>query len=210
MMKIAVLGANGRSGKVFVEKALSQGNEVFAGVYKNNNLTPNPNLKILICNATNKKDITNLVKNADVVVSLIGHVKNSPKDTQTIAIKNIIDSISPKTRVISLTGTGVRVTGDKISFIDRVLNFSIKIIDPDRIKDGVNHLKELRTSNVDFTVIRVLKLTNSKPQKFSFSEGGPAKIFVSRHEVAEGILRAIDSSIYNKKTPIISRYKNAR
>ena len=56
-------------------------------------------------------------------------------------------------RLISLTGTGVRFPGDKITLIDRILNLSISIIDPKRIKDGKNHVTLLKNSDLDWYVM---------------------------------------------------------
>ena len=76
-MNIAVVAANGRSGRAFVEQALAAGHSIRAGVHSGS-LTSHPNLTVVECDATVPSDVENLIKDQDAVVSFIGHVKGSP------------------------------------------------------------------------------------------------------------------------------------
>lgn len=205
-MKIAVVAANGRSGKAFVKAALKAGHSVRAGIHGNNTLTSNTKLTILECDATKKSDVEKLIKGQDAVVSFIGHVKGSPTHVQTDAM-SVIATVMNKQgikRLVSLTGTGVRFPGDRITIIDRILNTSIKIIDPQRIQDGKDHVALLQKSNLDWTVIRVLKLQDTQPKPFRLSLHGPTKWYVSREEVAQAVLQVLEDKSFIKKAPIIS------
>ena len=108
-------------------------------------------------------------------------------------------------RLVSLTGTGVRFSADKISLIDRILNLSISIIDPARVKDGKNHVEVLKRSALDWTVIRVLKLQNVPPKPFELREHGPTKWYVGRQEVAQAVLQVLEQRSFIKQAPIIGR-----
>jgi len=209
-MKIAVVAANGRSGSIFVKYALSAGHQVRAGVYQNNTLTSHPNLVVVTCDATNKDDIDKLINDQDAVVSFIGHVKGSPAHVQTDAIKVISEVMSQKriTRFVSLTGTGVRFFGDNISIIDQILNAGIKIVDQARIQDGKDHVELLKKTNLDWTVIRVLKLQNTQPKGFKLTTHGPSKLVVSREEVAKAVLEVLRDHSFIRQTPIISEPKD--
>ena len=206
-MKIAVIAANGRSGKIFVEEALAAGHTVRAGVYSHNNLDTHPNLTVVKCDATSKSDLRNLVKGQDVVVSLIGHVKGSPEHLQTDTMKALSAAMKAENikRCVSLTGTGVRFPGDKITLIDRLLNTAISIIDPIRIRDGKDHVAFLQQSQLEWTVLRVLKLQNIKPRAFRLSQNGPTKSIVGRHEVAQAILQLLKTDSFIRQAPMISK-----
>lgn len=209
-MNIAVLGANGRSGKIFVNQALKRGHKINAGTHRQTQYyLENSNLSIIQCDAANLGDIRKLVKDQDAVISLIGHVKGSVPDIQTQAIKNIIKAMEENSikRLISLSGTGIRIDNDNITFMDRILNESIKLIDPQRIKDGVRHYELLKQSNLDWTLLRVLKLQNSKQKAFRLTFNGPAKTIVSRQETAEALINILEQGLFIKKTPIISPIK---
>jgi putative NADH-flavin reductase len=206
-MKIAVIAASGRSGKIFVEQALAAGHSVRAGVHRTNNLTPHERLEIVSCDATNASDLTRLLGGQDAVVSLIGHVKGSPPRVQTDAMRtavNVMQQLGLK-RVVSLTGTGVRFPGDKITLVDRILNLGISTIDPARVEDGREHVQVLKQSNLDWTVIRVLKLQSTKPRPFALRAQGPTKWYVGRQEVAQSILQVLETNSFIKQAPIIGQ-----
>ncbi len=205
-MKIAVIAANGRAGRAFLKKALDAGHEIRGGVLGSGHIPPHPMLTLMHCDATQPDDLRKLFSDQDAVVSLIGHVKGSPPDIQTNAIRKVIavmDEMGPK-RLVSLTGTGVRFPNDKITLWDRFLNLGVDITDPARVKDGRNHVAELQKSDLDWTVIRVLKLQNVEPKPFRLSENGPTEPYVGREEVAGAILEVLEKDSFVKKAPIIS------
>lgn len=205
-MKIAVIAANGRSGQAFVRAALAAGHEVRAGVLGSHSLSPHPKLTIMSCDATKEEDLRALVTGQQAVVSLIGHVEGSAPDVQTTAIRKVVDvmhSLGVK-RLVSLTGTGVRLPGDKATWADRFVNKAAKVVMSARIKDGQNHLEALQQSDLDWTVIRVLKLQDVPQKPFKLTEHGPTKLYVGRQEVAQAILQVLEQNSFIKKAPIIS------
>lgn len=206
-MRIAVIAANGRSGQAFVKAALGAGHSVRAGVYGPSSLLAQANLTILPCNATNVSEVTQLISGQDAVVSFIGHVKGSAPDVQTAAMKSILMAMQATgvKRIVSLTGTGVRIPGDHIPLTDRILNACIRLFDPARVKDGRNHVTVLQQSGLNWTVLRVLKLRNVEPQPFSLQLHGPTKWYVSREEVAKAALHVVEDGSYIGQAPIISK-----
>ena len=210
-MVIAVIAAGGRSGQMFVKAALEAGHRVRAGVRGQNPFPPNDNLQTFECDATDKKQLANLLQGADAVVSLIGHVKGSPANVQTEAIKNVVQVMGQLgiKRLISLTGTGARMPGDKITLMDRFLNLGVGIVDPARVRDGRDHLEVLKQGDLDWTVIRVLKLQNVAPRTYTLTEHGPTKTYVGREEVTQAILQVLKAGSFIKQAPIISPPANA-
>jgi putative NADH-flavin reductase len=206
MKTIAVIGANGRSGTAFVEAALKNGYSVRAGVHSTSTLRKRDGLEIISIDATNSTDITQLIIGADVVVSLMGHVKGSPEHLQTDAIKVVIAAMEHLNiqRIISLTGTGVRFENDKISLADWVLNTAFNFARPKTLRDGIAHANALQRSPLDWTIIRALKLTNGKAGRYRLVPHGPAKFFTPRREIALAILEVIEHDSFIKQAPTLS------
>jgi putative NADH-flavin reductase len=206
-MRIAVIAANGRLGKVFVEAALKAGHAVRAGIRGEDNLTPHSQLEVIACDATSLDDLRVLFRDQEAVVSAIGHVKGVAPDVQTIATKALVtiaDELRIK-RFVDVTGTGVRFPGDKITIVDRILNLAVQIIDSDRVKDGQNHQEVLKKSDLDWTTIRILKLQNVPEQPYTLTLHGPTKWYVGRVEVASAILEVLEKNSFIKQSPIISK-----
>ncbi len=207
MKTIAVIGANGRTGQEFVALALTKGYRVRAGVHLNSSFHPEKNLEVFKVDATHPAQVRKLIEGSDIVVSLLGHVRHSPKRVQTEAIKTILQEMQKLTitRIVSLTGTGVRFDGDTPSLLDIIANSSIKIIDRNRIQDGIDHAKILQESDLDWTLLRVLKLTNQKLSTYSLTAHGPARFFAPRKSVASALLDIVDSHEYTHIAPVLSR-----
>lgn len=206
-MRIAILGANGRSGKACVEAMLAAGYTIRAGIHSSRGAVNQTNVEYVPFDGTDATSVANLIISCDAVISLVGHVKGSPAFMQTDTIKNVITVMHDQhiTRLISLTGTGVRFSGDEPSLIDRFLNFGIKLIDPKRINDGIRHAEVIRNSDVNWTIIRVLKLTNGKSDGYTLTSGGPAQITTSRATVSQVIVDILQDENYYKSAPVISK-----
>lgn len=206
-MNIAVIAANGRSGRAFVTHALAAGHTIHAGSRSVGQLPSHPNLIEIECDATKESDVLRLIDGQDAVASFIGHVKGSDATVQTDATQNIV-AVMQKTgvsRIVSLTGTGVRFPHDDITFMDKLLNTAVGIVDPPRVKDGREHVEVLKQSGLEWTVIRVLKLENIASKPFSLKVGGPTKLVVSREDVAKAALSVLEEHSFIRQAPIISR-----
>jgi len=207
MKTICIFGADGRTGKLVVEEALKRGHRVQGFVYKNNHNFPKEVL-ILEGNVIEQNDVLQAVSGCDAIISVLGHIKGSDPLMQTKGIRNIVNAMqkSSITRIISLTGTGVRQPGDKPSLIDRILNLGIRLTDPERIKDGIEHAKILQNSNLDWTILRVLKLGNSnrEPKNIHLTPGGPAELLTSRKKAAKILVSLTESNDFNHQMPVSS------
>lgn len=206
-MIIAVIAANGRLGRIFAEAALKAGHTVRAGVHSGGSFAANPRLSVVQCDATNPNDLNSLITGADVVVSCLGHIKASKPDVQTVATRAIVTAMAAAgvARYVDITGTGVRFAGDQVSLVDRFLNFGVGLLDPARVKDGIDHQEVLKASKLEWTTVRVLKLQNIAASPFSLTPNGPTKWVVGRSEAAQAMLEVIDTHTFIRQAPIISR-----
>ena len=206
-MNIAIIAANGRLGSVLVEEALAAGHSVRAGIRGDSHVSAHPRLEIVQCDATRFEDVKNLLHDQQAVCSAIGHVKGSAADVQTQATRILVDAMKETgvKRFVDVTGTGVRFPGDMISLVDRFLNFGVGMVDPARVKDGIDHVEVLKKSNIDWTTIRILKLQNVTPHPYVLRLNGPTKWCVGRREVARAMLEVIEKNTFLQQSPIISR-----
>jgi len=208
-MKICIFGADGRTGVEVVNYAKSQGFEIVAFVYSNTSNKYLPEgITIKSGNVMDYDSVRDAVSGCNAVISALGHIKGSDPLMQTKGITNITKAMKESgiRRILSLTGTGARVANDSPSAIDRLLNVIVKAVDPDRVNDGVQHVKVLQDSGLDFTVVRVLKLSkkDTEVKGYKLTEGGPAELQTSRKKVAQVLVDLVNNTEYIGKLPVIS------
>jgi putative NADH-flavin reductase len=110
-MKISVIGANGRSGKLVVEYALQKGWQVTAYLRDKNKLPiTHPNLTFVEGNATDDVQIAKAIEGCDAVVSALG-VVDVAGDVSLMSegMKRIIPAMAQHgiKRVLAIGGMGV-------------------------------------------------------------------------------------------------------
>lgn len=213
MKKICVFGALGRTGIHVLREATERGYKVTAFIHNPNVKSSIPEgVETVVGDVLDRDAVYQAIKGADAVISVIGHVKNSDPLVQTRGIENMVNAMKANhvKRIISLTGTGVRLPNDRPSVVDRVLNRAVYLIAPKRIEDGIKHAQVLQESALDWTVLRVLKLTNLSfgTGRYRLSEHGPAEPLTSRRKVARIILDLLDSKDFTNKMPIVVRERN--
>src|SRR5689334_228722 len=141
-MRLAVFGATGRTGKPLVEQALQAGHEVVALVRTPSKLAiQHPKLTVIQGDAMNPVNVDDTVQGSDAVISVIGQAKGAPRDTQTVAITNIIAAMNKYgiKRLVSLTGAGVDDRRDRPKFVHHLIKTALKLLSGHVLKDAENH-----------------------------------------------------------------------
>ncbi len=208
-MELAVLGASGRTGRPLVQQALDAGHDVIALVR-----TPatfpikHDRLTVVQGDALNAADVDEVVQGADAVLSTLGHSKNSPKDLQTVATKNIVAAMEKYgiTRFVSLTGAGVDAPQDKPKFINHVIKFALKTMQGAVLADAEQHAKVLQASQLDWVIVRGPMLTEG-PYTGKYRVGWVGVntgTRISRADVADFMLKQVTDNTYIHKAPMVS------
>jgi putative NADH-flavin reductase len=208
-MELAVFGASGRTGRPLVQQALDAGHDVIALVRTPSTFpVKHERLTVVQGDAMNAADVDKVVQGADAVLSVLGQSKNSPKNLQTVAIKNIIAAMEKYgiTRLVSLTGAGVDAPQDKPKFINHVIKFALKTLQGAVLADAEQHLQVLQASNLDWVVVRGPMLTEgSYTGKYRVGwVGVNTGTRISRADVADFMLKQVTDNSFIHQAPMIS------
>ncbi len=208
-MKLAIFGASGRTGRPLVQQALDAGNTVTALVR-----TPatfpvqHEQLTLVQGDAMDPVVVEKVVQGADAVLSTLGQTKNSLPDMQTVATKNILAAMQKfgVTRFVSLTGAGVDAPEDRPKLINHVIKFALKTMSGKVLKDAEQHAEVLRSSDVDWTIVRGPVL-NEGPYTGKYRVGWVGVntgTRISRADVADFMLKQVRDTTYLRQAPMIS------
>lgn len=208
-MKLAIFGATGRSGKPVVEQALQAGHEVVALARTPSKLAiQNPKLTVIQGDAMNAADVDKVVQGSDAVISVIGQTKGSPRNTQTVAITNIIAAMNKYgvQRLVSLTGAGVDDPHDRPKFANHLIKLALKLLSGHVLQDAENHAEAIRKSNLDWVIVRGPML-NEGPLTGNYRAGWVGVNTgsrISRADLADFILKQTTDTTYLRQAPVVS------
>ena len=208
--KIALFGATGQTGKLFLEAALEKGYEIQVLVRDISKLNQKSDkLTFFQGDVLNIDDVNKTIKNCDLAVSLFGHVKNSPEWLQTNGTKNVIQAMKNfgVERIISLSGGGLPfLDKDEPKFIDKLIRTIMKIMVPKVLNDAIEHHKILKESGLKWTIVRGPRLTNdAKINTFKVSwVGVNSGTKISRGDLADFIITQIEDETFNYQMPFVS------
>ncbi len=210
MKKIALFGASGKTGQEFLKLALAAGYSIKALVRNPEKIKQkNPLLTLIKGDVLKQEDVDETVDDTDLVVSLFGHVKDSPEWLQTNGTKNIVAAMKKYqvNKIISLSGGGLPYPEkDKPKIPDILIRAIMKIAVPRILNDAIAHHKVLAESGLDWIIVRGPRLTNEAP-KGNYRIGWVgvnASTKIGRADLADFILKQVESKEFHQEMPFVS------
>lgn len=115
-MRVAIVGASGRSGQATVQRALAAGHDVVSVVRKASSAPAGTT--IAIADARDVAALTAAVRGADAVISCLGHVRSRDMDADpSVLYDGMVALLSAMSdgrvdRVVAISAAGAYVAGD--------------------------------------------------------------------------------------------------
>lgn len=207
-MKILVLGASGKVGRLVVEGALNRGHKVIAFVHKNS-LGDQSGVKIVRGDIYDQKSVEKAMQDIDIIINCLGSWGTKNKDIVSKDIENILPLVKKHKvkRVISLTGHGAAAPNEKLGSLANLSRHILLVLAPKILKDGEKSLVDLNKSKVDWAAIRSPIMVNFfDATKFTFSEERPWPLSViNRKSVAIALLDLAEAKKIENQMPFIKR-----
>jgi putative NADH-flavin reductase len=211
-MKLAVLGATGRTGRAVVRQALERGHEVQALVRDAGKVAVLPRddrLTVIGGDLMDEADVAKVVAGVDAVINVAGPVKGSPTNLQQRAAASVLAAMRDHgvARLLMLTGAGVRVAGDEPKLIDRVFTFALRTLQPALLADSEAAVAAVRASDLRWTIARAPRLTDDPPTGRCTTArhvGASTGTKVSRGDVASFLLDAVEQDSFEGALPVVS------
>jgi uncharacterized protein YbjT (DUF2867 family) len=216
-MKILILGATGRTGRLIVEDALKQGYDINVLVRDKNKISfSSRSIKVYQGTPTRRADVAAAMQGCEVVISALGIARASDapwsklitaKDFISESMKNVIAEADQQNlkRLITVSAWGVGETKKEIPFWLRwLINYTN--LGPVYAEHEAEE-KLLADSNLNWTAVRAVALNDSKKiktLKVSFNNFPKPNLQISRQSVARFMVNILQSDKYDMKSPTIS------
>lgn len=208
-MNLAIFGATGRTGQHLLRMALDQGHRVSVLVRDPAKIgIQSERLRVIQGKLDDPDCISQTVAGAQVVLSVLGPVHNKPAFDVSRGTQAILHAMEAEgvRRLIISTGAGVGDPGDAPRLFNHLMNALVKIAAGNVYADMVRTVDLVRASNLDWTVVRVPRLTDS-PATGQVKAGmvgkgtGPS---ITRADLAAFMLEQAGDQRYIRQAPAIS------
>jgi putative NADH-flavin reductase len=209
-MKLAIFGATGSTGQHLVHQALDAGHDVvaFARTPSKLNLAANQQLSLVQGNIQNAAKVAEAVAGVDAVLSVLGPTSDAPNFAITTGTRNILAAMQEQgvRRLVISAGAGVRDPLDRPRLIDYVFGLLLRLLSRSAVEDMTQAVKEVRASDLDWTVVRVPRLLDAPASgKIRIGYlGADVSTQLSRADMADFILRQVTDRTYLHQAPVIS------
>lgn len=205
-MHIALLGATGRTGTLFLEGALDAGHTVRALVRggKQPARAGHERLEVVPGEATTVADVTKVCEGADVVVACLASSNKETVCSQATANVVVQAENGGPTRYLAVSGAGVDVPGDEKGVGDRVVGAIMGVVVGKMLADRQREYERLVSSPLNWTLARPPRLIDGDARDYRTSLQRPQATSVTRAAVAQFLLDNLDSDEFAGKAPFVS------
>lgn len=195
MMKLAIVGATGPTGRELVQQALAAGHVVTAGVRSPKTANLPTNVRLVEADVTRASSLIPLVTGQDAVLCALGS-KLSRKPTTLLSggTNNLVGAMTSAgvRRLMCITGIGAGDSKGHGGFLyDHIIQ---PLLLSEIYKDKTRQEEVIRRSGLEWTIVRPAMLTNG-PATGKFREiidiSGVTAKKISRSDVAAYVLRAV-------------------
>jgi uncharacterized protein YbjT (DUF2867 family) len=200
-VNLTVLGAAGATGVPLVEQAIAAGHQVTALARSAENLTlTTPNLHVVQGDATDRAVVSEAMKGADAVISVLG-ARGPVMAEATRAVVAAAEQAGPD-RILMLSSFAV--ARDRLKPVSRLVT---RMAMGSQIKDKTAGEEVLRASGLDWTIVYATKLTNgprTEPRVVPETEKVGMSQTISRADLASFLLLAATDGLYSRRHVIIT------
>ena len=200
-MNLTVLGAAGATGVPLVEQAIAAGHQVTALARSAGDLTlTNPNLHVVQGDATDRAVVSQAMKGADAVISVLG-ARGPVMAEATRAVVAAAEQAGPD-RILMLSSFAV--ARDRLKPVSKLVT---RMAMGSQVKDKAAGEEVLRASGLDWTIVYATKLTNgpkTEPRVVPETEKVGISQTISRADVASFLLQAATDGLYSRRDVVIT------
>lgn len=202
-MRLAVLGAAGRTGKLIVEQALGHGDDVIALQHERRLGIEHPRLTIVDGDARDFDAVRALVEGGDAVATALGRSSGAPRDLLESSAATLVHAMAEAdvSRVAAVSAAGA------FARTDRRLSLRFRALIATSLRASYDDLEAMErrfmASGLDWTIVRPYGLSDGElTGRYRISPDGallPKASRVSRADVAAFVLKALSTGAFARK-----------
>lgn len=206
-MKLTVFGARGPTGHQVVDQAVERGHTVTAVVQST---APESRfsdaVQVVEADVYAGDDIEETLSEETVVCNLFRHSKLTASDYRAVSGQMILDAMESTgcSRYLTVVPAVVRREGEPCGIGESLAVALYRLLHPLAAEDAADHVADVQRSDLDWTVIRVLRLTDgTMTRQYKTGDLKLGVGSVSYGDVASFLLDCCERGIYLRMQPKI-------
>ncbi|WP_330183039.1 NAD(P)H-binding protein [Nocardia sp. NBC_01503] len=212
MAAIAILGANGRTGRILVRQGLIRGHRVTAVTRGSNDLRSgdlpahSAGLSTVVGDVTDPRSLTEVLHGHDAVISALGTTGRGPTTLYSASAAALVAALAPDTRLLVISSAGIEVpatAGAGTRLAGRLLHRIMR----GTYDDMARMEAELAASELIWTAIRPSRLTDGPATgtpRICLDASDPVGSRTRRADLADYLLNALDDPHTHRRPVAIS------
>jgi putative NADH-flavin reductase len=207
-MRIAVLGATGRTGQSMVAELLRRGHEltVLARAPEKLGATQGA-IRVVTGSSTDPDALASLLEGAEAVVSALGPTSRDStvmSDTARVLVP-VMEQCAIR-RYVGVSGAGVDMEGDLKGRKDRVISSMIRRVGGVMATDKADEYRILVASGLDWTLARPPRLVDGPPTgRVVHDAHAPGRSSsIRRADLAMFLADVVEQDLYVRQSPFVS------
>lgn len=207
-MKIAVIGATGRTGRILVSELLDRGQAVTVlarNPAKVDDLTGR--VEVVTGDSRNRADLDRLVAGAHAVASALGPTAKEPNlHTETATALVAAMGAAGVSRFVGISGAGIDVPGDEKSLSAKLISRAIQTVGGDVVKDKPAEYAVFAASDLDWTLVRPPRLVDGGPtgQLEHDAHHSTRSTKITRADLAVFLADVVEEDLYPRQAPFVA------
>lgn len=207
-MRIAVIGATGRTGQPLVAELLRRGHEVTVLVRTPEKLGPTVEaLQVVTGSSTDAGAVASLLEGAEAVVSTLGPTsRDSTVMSQTARVLVPAMEQSGIRRYVGVSGAGTDMDGDLKGRKDRMISSMIRRVGGAMATDKAQEYQILVASDLDWTLVRPPRLVDGPATgRVAHDAHIPGRSSsIRRADLAVFLADVVEQRLYPRQAPFVS------
>lgn len=203
-MRVAVLGATGRTGVPLVTELVRRGHEVTVLV-RDPSKHPFNDVSKVTGSVTDRGALAEALSGVDAVVSALGPTEKEP-DLHTTTAHLIVELLPSAGRFIGVSGAGIDVPGDQKGTRDKIVSFLIQKLGGAVVKDKPLEYEVYAGSDLHWTLARPPRLMDGPGTGHYYADAHtPGKSSsIKRADLALFLADCLEQNLYVQQAPFVS------
>jgi putative NADH-flavin reductase len=207
-MKVAVLGATGRTGRLVVDELLRRGHTVVALVRDPARAALPEPVRLEPGDARDPAALRDLVTGTDAVVSALGPAGGDRTLHREVAplLRGVARAAGVR-RFVGISGAGIDVPGDAKALRDRVVSALIQRLGGDAARDKADEHRAWAGSDLDWTLVRPPRLVDGPAtgRVEHSAHRSPRRTKITRADLARFVVDCVEQDLYVREAPLVGQ-----